>query len=281
MFMIGQRQRNRLRLMVRGVSNITVGRRFETRIFCVGAAKTGTHTIGEMFADRVPAAHEQDAEQLISLILARAASPGPSSTDTLRRYLVRRDRWRGLQIDSSQVNIYLIDDIEALFPDSRYILTLRPPASWLRSMIDDSLRREISSTWGRFRDFRFGLPASENGPDAALAKAGLYSLDGYLGYWRSAAQAVLEKIPPQRRLVVNTGDIQARTAEIARFCTVPDPDRAPQNSHSFRNDSRFGILGAMDPDYIVDRLETLTGDIARQVFTDWSPSDDLARALAS
>lgn len=275
-----------LRRGARGLVNTAFGPKRALRVHGMGAAKTGTHTLGEMFADRVPSAHERDAERLIALLL----DAGPGSP-ALRRYLQRRDRWRGLQIDASQVNIYLIGDLEALFPDSRYVLTLRSPAAWLRSMVDDSLRRETSATWHRFRDFRFGPRAAPDGaraggsradgPEAALAEAGLYTLDGYLGYWAFAVTEALDRLPADRLLVLRTEEIGPRAAEIARFAAVPDPDRPPRLTHAFRNPWRSGVLSRIDRAYLQDRLATVCGPAAARVMPGWTAAADLDRALAA
>ena len=264
-----------LRLTGRGLGNLLRGPQRDGRVFGVGAAKTGTHTIGEMFADRVPSAHELDAERLIRLVL----DDGPGSP-ALRRHLLWRDRWRGLQIDASQVNIYLIPDLLALFPEARFILTVRPPALWLRSIVDDSLRRDTSAIWHRFRDFRFGAQASAQGPESVLAKAGLYTIDGYLSYWARAVTEVTTRVPHEALLILPTGDIGARAAAIARFARVPDPDHPPVQTHVFGNPVRSGVLAQLPPAYLAGRIEAVAGPVARAVLPGWTVEADLATALA-
>ena len=246
------------------------------RVFGVGAAKTGTHTIGEMFADRVASAHEKNAEKLIELLLGE----GPGSSG-LRHFLKRRDRENRLHIDASQVNIYLIEDYLDLFPDSRFILTVRSPALWLRSIIDDSLRRETSSTWHRFRDFRFGPKADSEGPEAALGAAGLYRIDGYLKYWAHAATEVTRQVPQSQLLIVLTEDIGPRAREIATFARVPDPDRPPALTHAFANPVRSGLLDGIPRAHLEARLDAVAGPVARQCLPGWTAATDLDAILAA
>ena len=264
--------------ILRGLANVTQKPRSGGRVFGVGAAKTGTHTLGEMFGDQLATAHELDSERLIEFVLHRESVADRNNT-ALLTYLRRRDRWRRLTIDASQVNIYLIDELERLFCDNRYVLTVRSPATWLRSIIDDSLRRNTSLTWIRFRDFRFGAPCESMGAEAPLSKAGLYGLDGYLGYWTDAIQRVTSRVPPERLLVMPTTQIGSRSAEIARFCGVPDPNRSPTTTHSFKNTTRSEVLGSLDPSYVEEHLEAVTGQVARSVFPDWSAHEDLRKAL--
>ena len=111
------------------------------RVYGVGAAKTGTHSFGEMFANRVRSGHEMDSEKLIVMHLD--ATRGGDRRE-LKEFLRKRDSKRSLKIDASQVNIYLMNELLEIWPDSRFVLTIRPPMSWLRSIIDDSLRRETN-----------------------------------------------------------------------------------------------------------------------------------------
>lgn len=220
------------------------------RVYGVGAAKTGTHSLARLFAQRVRAVHEADAETLISLHLSRVAS---GNNNTLRHALHQRDRQARLHIDASQVNIYLIDDLEALFQDCRYVLTVRAPHAWLRSIVDDSLRRTTSDTWMRFRAYRFGgkEPTRFDGP---LTDRGLFPLSGYLGYWADSIDRAMTRIDDNRLFIVKTEQIGARAQDLAAFCRVNSatPDTRP----AFVNRTRFGVVDEIDPDYLASTINT-------------------------
>ena len=247
------------------------------RVYGVGAAKTGTHSLAAMFADRVRAAHEVDAAALIDLVLhrARTGDAGP-----LKAALLTRDRRRRLAVDVSHVNLYLIDLIEDLFPDSRYVATVRRPLAWLDSFLNESLGRWAPAVWHRFRDFRFG-PARASAPEeAALAERGLYPLAGYLGHWRLAVSTVLTRVPSDRRMLIETTALSTDARRIAQFCGVPEPDRCTVPAHAYANPARFAILSRVPPAYLVATVEGACGDVARQVFPDWSAESELAEILA-
>lgn len=178
------------------------------------------------------------------------------------------------------MNIFLIDDLLSLFPDSRFLLTVRSPALWLRSFLDDSLREEHAAIWHRFRDFRFGRKAAAEGPDAALGAKGLYTLEGYLKYWAFSVTEVMAKVPEDRLLVVRTEDIATRAVEIARFAQVPHPDRPPATTHAYRNTQRFGVLDKLSRDHLAAQLEKVTGPTARRVLPGWTAEKDLDAVLS-
>lgn len=242
------------------------------RIFGVGAAKTGTHSIGEMFSDAVFSSHEQDAEKLILLHLEHEAT---GNDKALRRYLRVRDLLRNLKIDSSQLNIYLIDDLERLFPDSLYILTIRPPLDWLRSMVDDSLRRVTSDTWLRFRDYRFG-PKACLPQELPLKSRGLHSLAGYFNYWNDSIENVTSRIPPDRLLIIRTKEISTQVERIADFCGIPADGVTQEKTHSFLNPERFGVLGELDPEYLTRVTEACCGNLTSRLHLEYSIRDAVA-----
>lgn len=252
-------------------------RRQGPRVFGVGAAKTGTHSLAALFADRVPSAHEADARRLIRLHLAREQT---GDDRRLRLALRLRDRLRGLAVDASQVNLYLAADLVALFPDARFVLTLRPPLSWLRSMIDDSLRREVDPVWLRFRAYRFRPPpdAAPGWPEAEepLRAAGLHRLDGYLDHWRSAIERVQAAVPAKRLLVVRTEELGARSAEIAAFCGIGG-GAATGQAHAFANPTRFGVLARVPEAHLLGVADRRCGALARRLF----PERDLGADVAA
>jgi len=136
-------------------------------------------------------------------------------------------------------------------------------------MVDDSLRRETSNTWHRFRDYRFGEKASANEEDALQAR-GLYSLEGYLHYWNDAINRVTKRIEPDRLLIVRTDEISSKVAQIAHFCGISADGVTPEETRSFVNPTRFGVLGELDPGYLTDKTEKFCGDNSRQLFPDCS-----------
>lgn len=246
------------------------------RVYGVGAAKTGTHSLAAMFADRARVGHEADSALLIRLILDRARS---GDAGPLSAALAARDRKRRLAFDVSHVNVYLVDLIEALFPGSRFVATVRRPLDWLDSFFNESLGRPAPAVWHRFRDFRFGSARATAPEEAVLAERGLYPLSGYLRYWRTTVDTVLTRIPPDRRFLVETATLATEAPNLARFCGVPDPDRPPHTVHIYANPARFDILARIPPVYLIDITERLCGDFARVVFPGWSAEGELADIL--
>lgn len=191
-------------------------RRFHA--FGVGAPKSGTTSIASMLEAQYRSLHEPDAEETIENILLNAQ--GSLSRETLTRYVASQDSARRLEMNSSSFNVHLLPCLLQLFPHSKYILTIRDCYSWLDSLLGHVTFRTTSSTWERFRAFRFGRSARYHKEEKDLKEKGFFPLDGYLGYWSWHNQYVLDTVPPERLLVLRTDEISTRIDEIACFLGV-------------------------------------------------------------
>ena len=249
---------NKLRAVLRPTQGID-----GAAIFGVGAAKTGTHSLAAMFEPYVASEHEPDQTALIDLFLDRERT---GKAAPLIEFMRDRQRAHPLKVNASQINIYLLEEICTLFPDARFVLTMRHPLDWLRSILDDSLRRDIGTSWQRFRNFRFGKPAQPGGADDALARAGLYTLEGYLRYWADAMRIPVERLASRNLMIVQTEDLHARSEEIATFCGIDNyrPDEAA--THAFANPHRFGLVGKLDRSHVLGTLKAVCGDLLLQYY---------------
>lgn len=245
------------------------------RVFGVGPAKTGTHTLAQMFEDHVRSGHEADAQALIARFLQKAETGSPEG---LHRLLHRRDRLRKLKIDSSSVNAYILDDILEVFPDSRFVLTIRSPGSWLRSMADHSIKHNADPIWLKFRTFRFG-PGNDHPPEEqALAEAGLFPTARYLSDWSHCVGHALDVIPQDQLFVVKTSDLASKVTEIADFCGLPT-DIDAKTTHAYRNKFRSGVLETVDHTHLAEMLDTHAGQTARRVLPDWDAAKEVSEVF--
>jgi len=206
-------------------------RRFRPRRFhaySVGTAKSGTTSIASIFAANYRSAHEPDERELIDHILSYESpeAVGPFAVGA-------RDRRLRLELDSSQLNIFIVPDLVRVFPDARFILTMRDCFSWLDSFINHSLSRTCNERWRRMRDFRFRRGTLKHPPqEKALADHGLYTLEGYFSYWAFHNRRALEMIPCDRLLVVKATQISQALPRLAEFVSVPLDTLSAWASHA-------------------------------------------------
>jgi len=242
-------------------------RRRRAQIYCVGIAKSGTHSIADLFGDQVRANHEPDGHEVIGWIIDNAQ--GRLSDPEFETRIKRRDRRLRLEVDSSQLNAHFIEILVRAFPHAKFILTIRDPYSWLDSIINHSLSDSTPPAWKRMRDFRFRPQLFQHSPQEKILKDnGLYTLDGYLSYWARHNSLVLDAVPHERLLVVRTDEITKRAQEIAEFTEIRRASADKENTHSFLARAKYGILDSIDGSYLNKKIEEHCSAYTRRFFPD-------------
>src|SRR5436190_16002112 len=136
-----------------------------TRFYCVGTGKSGTHSVAEMFSRNVRAQHEPEALELIDKILDRHF--GRITEAEWTEWLRARDRRLALEVDSSHLNLDLLDFLLHEFPDARFLLTIRDCYSWLNSMFNQSrrFRGKLDPRLVRRKELQAGPGARDYAPE--------------------------------------------------------------------------------------------------------------------
>lgn len=235
------------------------------QLYCVGTAKSGTHSIAAMFNKTVRARHEPEDRKLIKKILSFEKKQ--ISEKELRRYILARENRLYLDVNSSQLNFFVLDILVDEFRNADFLLTIRDCYSWLNSIINDSLRRSTTKEWIELRDFRFRPELFQHHPEEhALKEKGLYSLDGYLSYWASHNKKVISCVPDKRLLIVKTKQISNSACDIAEFSGLPQSSIELQKTHAFRNPQKYGMLSKIAPGYLEERVNYHCQPLMRKFF---------------
>jgi len=236
-------------------------------VFCVGAGKTGTHSIAGMFDRHYRTAHEPETELLIEVILAEAE--GRMSASEVAAWLRRRDRRLWLEMDASGLNGAVVRHLVGLFPEARFILTVRDCHSWLDSLLDHHLTRPTTDSWRRLRDLR--CPPAERRytrTEEILRENGLFPIGAYLKQWAAHNRAVLEAVPPERLLVVRTERIGESVDRLAAFLGIPADTIDRSQAHLYRRATGSGILAKIDPRLVEERIAEHCAELMRVLFED-------------
>uniref|UniRef100_E6VQ41 Sulfotransferase n=1 Tax=Rhodopseudomonas palustris (strain DX-1) TaxID=652103 RepID=E6VQ41_RHOPX len=242
-------------------------------VFCVGSAKSGTHSIVGIFERALRCGHEPEAHLLIN----RALRGEKLSNECARVFW--RTRWQRLNLDleSSQILVYFIDEIVHAFPTARFLFTFRDPASWLVSFINHQLTRSASAEWLAFRHFRFGGAAHSHSRHAQiLEELGLFSLDGYLSYWAWHNMTLLNRLPPEATLMISTKRITQSAGDIARFIGV-SAHEIGQETHRYKALSSFPVLASIEPGFLQARIDAHCAEVWMRL----APFANQSRLLSS
>ncbi|MGR5237548.1 sulfotransferase [Vibrio alfacsensis] len=214
----------------------------KTHVFCLGAAKTGTTSIAQIYNGVIRSAHEPEVVKTTEQVMANLAKT--MSGQQCKTWLKRRDRRLNLELESSHPLGYLSPYLVELFPQAKFIVTIREPKSWLRSRVNFHLNKSPEE-WVRYRNFIWSRHhqffAEE---ETFLKESGLFSLDSYLKQYSEQYEIIFNAIPKERLLVIRTDQISNSVAEISRFINYTGDPVVPVHTNKLSDnvelDQRVG-----------------------------------------
>jgi hypothetical protein len=249
-------------------------RRFHA--YCVGAMKTGTHSVDGIFAARYRSRHEPDNKGLRQAVMA--ADTGAMTPRQLIRMLRRRDRRLWLELDSSVFNFFVIDDLVREFPDSKFILTVRDCYSWLDSCFNHLLARDLPDYMLRFLEwwlkpetFRYAVG------ERVLEERKLPPVEWYLARWTEHNQHVIDVVPPDRLLIVKTREIVRDVPRMAGFLGIAEQTLDPGKSHLFKAAQKFDLISQIDKALVEDVAARHCKPLMERLFPEIRSLDDAFR----
>jgi hypothetical protein len=239
-----------------------------TQLYCVGTAKSGTHSLCAMFSRNVRAGHERRAEPLIDKFFER--QEGRIGEGEWREWIHARDRELALEVDSSWFHILMLDVLAQDFPHARFVLTIRDCYSWLNSELKRVLHRPTQNPRRiRMRRFLYERPGATYAPEErVLQDTALYPIDSYLARWTAHNEQVLATIPEERLLVVRTGQIRARAHEIADFAGLPRHAVRLERTHEYRNPVARELIREIDRDFLEHKVAQQCRPLMERFFPD-------------
>ncbi|MCC7271596.1 MAG: sulfotransferase [Alphaproteobacteria bacterium] len=234
------------------------------RLYGVGLGKTGTVSLAGMFGVRWRSAHEPDWRAIIRLGLDPDASRrGDFLASPALATLVRGWPW---EMNSSTLNYHLLPLIRRVHPEARFVLTVRDPVSWVASVCrhESTRPRRTHWDWWEIRRLRFRPDIYRHrADDQALARLGLFSLEGYLRYYARHNRKVLEEVPGDRLLVLAV-DRLSRPEEIARLAGlagIPVATIARERSRMHVSETPFDLFSVVDRKVVEDAAASYCGEI--------------------
>lgn len=249
------------------------------RLYGVGPGKTGTNVLASIFTE-LPTAHEPEAAALITTILKYTA--GRVDWRCLRDLIAERDRRLGLTVDVSNLNVFLLDLLVEMAPDAVFVLTIRDPYSWLDSMLNHYLRHTPSDLWKDFSIYRFTREPKLHPPEeSVLAENGLFSLAGYLSYWRAHIEKVLAAVPTERLYIVRTDRIASEANNIAKFAGFPTTVVDRSRVHEYRNPDKLPILQRIPQKHLEEQVRMHCEPLASRLFPETGSLADAKYATSA
>ena len=189
-----------------------------------GMPKSGTTSVATMLAPVLRARHEFEMDQAAQVRLREQA--GEMTRADVEAWLVGRDERCNAEVDSTSFLWTWTDLLPGVFPEARFVATVRDPHDWCRSLAGMLLAMgevpDAHLDWGRATVERDMGSRPLDDARAFLRAA--------MDYWRQSARAI-SLLPPDRTWWCRTGDLSGRADDLARWAGV-HPDwlrRAPAN----------------------------------------------------
>ena len=226
------------------------------RLYGVGLGRTGTTSLAGMFRSQFRARHEADARRLIPIAAGRLE--GSSDDRVVRKALIARSHRLALEVDVAGFLFPLAADLAQLYPDARFVLTIRDCFGWIEStygliLSNPNLRDEHvgPAHWRDWLAAIFPQVRAEHvlPEERAIEALGLPPVRVALQHWAEANASVVSAIPESRLLVLRTEDLNASLPRIAAFCDVGVERLEPKRVNAASQ--RRNILSNVPSEYLV------------------------------
>lgn len=191
----------------------------KAQVYCVGLPRSGTHTLAEILGCGLKSSHEPLKKLTISFIVNEHVR---RNDEQVMQWLRLRDACLRLEVEASHFMHYFANHLARLFPLSRFILTIREPLSWLESEINVNHSAGRSVYWRNLEEYRYGISSVFNEDFDRDWQLRDDRIEKCLSYWVRHIETVIDGVPPERLMIVNTSDISSEMANICRFVGLDD-----------------------------------------------------------
>jgi len=206
--------------LINFATNLTCAKREMDDPFCfvLGLPRSGTHTISQIFPPHI-SLHEPFPFITINTLLRWKKSE--ISDEIVLKFVENRQKILNKKIECSHFLHYISSILSTNFINSRFILTIREPKSWLYSEVNQNFvinRKPRKTIWRLLEEYRYGRYGYEAEDwDNELVRIGLWPARAYLAYWSEHISFVLKHIPPERLLILDVSQISENITLIENF----------------------------------------------------------------
>lgn len=219
-------------------------------VYCVGAAKTGTTSISHVYSQCMRAAHEPEVTQTTNLVVEFLQNN--ISESTVRKELQQRDKRLFLELESSHPLGYLAPFLTDIYPEARFVVTVREPKSWLKSRLNYH-HYKSPPEWKKYRDYiwsrHFNGFAKE---EKILEEHGLFSLEAYLKQYAEQYEILFSKIPSDKYIIIKTSEIDEKIPAITKFIGIGDKNLSPVWTNKLEKEK--DILSLLESDFVSEKI---------------------------
>lgn len=186
--------------------------------------KSGTTSLSTMLGRVLRSRHEFEMNEAALIHLAQQS--GEMTDADVDAWLVARDERCNAEVDSTSFLWTWSTRLPHLFPEARFVSTVRHPRDWCRSVAG------MIMAMGMVSDEHLVWATSTGVGDVGRQplEQPVEFLQAGMAYWRQSADAIA-LLPPERTWWCRTEDLTARADDLARWAGI-HPDwlrRTPAN----------------------------------------------------
>jgi hypothetical protein len=224
-------------------------------VYGVGAPRTGTMSLSEMFIPKYKSDHEPNYQNIIPIV---AQKIGVEKRYTKRRIKEELNRKR-LEVHVSHILVYVLEEIKNVFTNCKFICTYREPKGWITSMLNRRIKNPLKNLhkqhpgrmWNLWRRISLGVPHKES---KKFPKNKLHSARQYLKYWSWHYRSVIKKIPEEKLLIIKTDSLSESRKEVSKFLGIEKKKLSkPKKTHETRN--KIKLKSIFDEGKIEEKIE--------------------------
>ncbi|MGZ0656207.1 sulfotransferase [Coraliomargarita sp. W4R53] len=224
-------------------------------VCCVGNFKTGTVTIKRLLDQKLTGQHEPNAYLFTKKW--RQFKLQKLSIKDWEDFLIQRTNSLHLDYESSGFLTTEAPTLARIYPNLKFILTIREPESWLRSIINHILNNRARlgyHYWEPILQIYFGK--SEFSQEENLLKErSLYPLKAMLDYWKSSNQEVIDRVPASRLLIIETAKLSSSVERLEHFMGWEAGCLNRKTLQFHKSKAQSNLLDDIDRDYIESILK--------------------------
>jgi hypothetical protein len=243
------------------LGDLVIRRHFHA--YGIGIERTGTTFLSSVIQQHYRAQHEIEWYFLADMF----ANEDVADESEVRRWLRERDRTLRLEFESCHLLGPFTDHLADLFPEAKFILTVRHPRTWMSSVTNWALNHDVlrpDGPWRPVMDRYYADPTDPVGEICrpnAWSDTNLYSIDGYLSGWARHNRHVLSNVPGERLLIVPTTELSNRLEDIALFLDLDRPLTATLRTNRNQNRKKHDLLAPLDDDLLQNKIDAYCGPL--------------------
>jgi transcriptional regulator with XRE-family HTH domain len=254
----------------------------EFHVYGAGIGKSGTMSLARIFA-RYTTWHEFLSEQTMRRVLAKGDSA--ENDEAMDEFLRARDRLGNLELDSAGYHANYIEHLVRIYPDAKFIVTVRDCYSWLDSFLNTILNDVPNWPDWHFEGVygsNFGLTRETITSKAKLTAQLPNIMDSLLRAWAHPHRRIFAAVPKRRMLVLRTQGISGSLSELAQFVGVPEASLDGEMSLANVRpvEQRHHLLESINEGVIEECVERTCSDLMTSLFPGHRLHQFLDRAAA-